>query len=173
MTTLHLILGPMKSGKSEELQRLIRRVDIAGQSHILIVPKIQKRERDARLPANNKNGCVQELPLDVKNFTHDRLVTFIDEAQFFDSLLWTVKFPTTVICALNGTAEQKVWPSIAEIIPYATSIQLLTSICDSCGKEATCSYYPAGKTEDILIGDSTYKALCRDCLDKQHSPIME
>jgi thymidine kinase len=157
----------MKSGKTEELQRLIHRVDIAGQSHVLVIPKIEKRERDVQLPPGNKNGCVQELPLDVKEYDHNNLVTFIDEAQFFDSLLWTLKFPTTIISALNGTAEQKMWPSIAQIIPYATDILLLTAICDSCGKDATCSYYPAGKSQDILIGDSAYKALCRDCLDKR------
>jgi thymidine kinase len=169
MKTLQLILGPMKSGKTEELERRMHRFDIAKMPYTLVIPDMPIRKRDAEIglwgaksmqPTTGIEGNVELL-----NFS---IPLFIDEGQFFDSLLWVLPFENVTIAALNGTAEQKMWPSIAEIIPWCTERpHLLKAVCDYCGNDrATLSYYPGGKDKDIVVGDAEYKAVCRECLEK-------
>jgi thymidine kinase len=176
MKQLRLIIGGMKSGKSEELARRMRRLDIAKREYFLFLPNVERRDRD--LLFHRSAYCKQytiALDNDERWPNEDisgkhgniEIPVFVDEAQFFKSLKFLLNFEDVTIAALNGTAEQKMWPSVAEIIPYATEIILLKSVCDYCGGEATLSFYPGGKDEDVLIGDDNYKAICRDCLEKE------
>lgn len=44
---------------------------------------------------------------------------------------------------------------------------MLTSICDNCKNDnAIYTFYKGKKDGDILIGDSEYLAVCRNCYDK-------
>ena len=70
--------------------------------------------------------------LDLLNFE----VIGIDEAQFFEhlksSVLELVKQKKIVIIAGLDNYNQNIFHEIMSLIPYATEVKKLTSLCDCC-----------------------------------------
>lgn len=167
-----LILGPMMSGKTSELIRLLVRAQIAGKKVILVRPESDTRDY---LTHDRKDHQLQEIKAtslsNIPNiFNYD--VVGIDEGQFFNSMFMgdvnalANRGKEVIISALNGTSEAYPFENVQELIPWSESIIKLNAICTKCGSEyGAFSYYkPGKKTEKVHVGGAEeYTALCRDC----------
>lgn len=170
-----LIIGPMFSGKTSELVRLLVRASIAGKKVILLRP-----EKDTRkfLTHDNKEYSLEEKFVDDINSHIKELKEYdvigIEEGQFFPHLLGACNLlagdgKEIIISALNGTSESESFDVIQELIPHVESIIKLNAICTECGSEyGSYSFYRAGnKTDKVKVGDiHEYTALCRNCYNK-------
>jgi thymidine kinase len=115
--------------------------------------------------------CVQSHKLseiDVKGISH----IFVDEGQLFDDLAsgvlsWVRQGINVTIACLDAYSSQKLWPQVAELLPYVNLLHKLSSICVVCGEDTPLTINKNGnKNSQTLIGhDDLYTTLCLQCLD--------
>src|SRR5437868_10406551 len=98
---IEVICGSMFSGKTEELIRRLRRVEIANQRAEIFKPSVDMRFDDIKIVSHNENK-IRSIPVDsarsILPLANNVDVVGIDEAQFFDDQI-------TGVCeqlALNG-----------------------------------------------------------------------
>lgn len=108
----------------------------------------------------------------------------IDEIQFFDwedvvqfiEKYYVGKKLSMLIVGLNGTNEQKPFPTVSCVIPYATKILNHTAVCMArdCDGEGHYTIKTGGNrpTSEIEIGGADiYKSVCLNCLYKSKKHI--
>ena len=180
---LHIILGPMFSGKSTYLINKINNL-LATQNiqtgDILVI----NHSSDTRYDID-KICSHDGIKIDCKSFqnlndTYNTLLEsstwdnlkyiFIDESQFFNDLYEFVK--TTLITSnkqiyiagLDGDFKQEPFKNskILDLIPWATTITKLNAKCYICNNIAPYTKRICNNTnQTILIGGSeTYQPVC-------------
>ena len=178
--TITLVEGPMFSGKTTELFRLLRRQKIARKKVLAI-----KYLKDGKniLSNHNGHGFNDDEEIQTKEYVsldtnlladiieNDVEVVGIDEGQFFVGLADACDFLqkngiSVIVAALSGTFERKMWPEMILLKPFVTYCTTLTAICDVCGEEAPYSkkivnvrLSDGGQLEDIG-GKEKYNAVC-------------
>lgn len=178
---IHLIIGPMFSGKSTELLRRLKRAKIAGKNVILLKPEIDKRgilthdDKDDinNLDKNNFFEFVFASNLESLNLSQYDVIG-IDEGQFFKNLVFYANKlandgKEVIVAGLDATSEQTPFEEIINLIPFAEEVIKLNAICTKCGSEyGAFTFYKAGeKKEKIKVGGKElYEARCRNCLSK-------
>lgn len=181
--SLHLILGPMYSGKSTRLKQMVRRY-LAAKMRCLTI-KYQKDERydkefiathdlevlDPTDSAYGENVVVLQL----SEIATDRLqhidVIAIDEGQFFPDiysvvLRWLVDLKKTVLVAsLDGWHNLAPCDKVLNLIPLAMEVEKLTAICTTCYQDcASCTYRLKELDSDENVGGhELYEAACLPC----------
>lgn len=178
--SIHLIMGPMFSGKTTELLRRMDRFNYASKKILLIKRDIDTRygsngecrthcgSRSASALCCGENGLMTIMPHVVSLAD----VVGIDEGQFFTDLSTFCKAlammgKTVIISALDGDFKRKGFKSILELIPYCDEVTKLTAVC-SCGRDAIFTG-KKGVATDALIevgGSNMYTALCRHCYEE-------
>lgn len=187
---LTIIIGPMFSGKTTELLRLLTRYKMAGYSVALLKPSIDKRYSEREVVSHD--GLKMEaLTIDPNYWgllsAFERLkeaeVIGIDELQFFEpdqraiDLILKVSLEKKVFAAaLNLDFRGEPWEIVKELLPRADEIISLQAVCTyidpktgkKCGAPATRTQRlidgkPAPKNAPrILIGGrESYEARCR------------
>lgn len=169
--TLHLIVGPMFSGKSTELLRRLHRASVV-KKVLLLSPIKDTRASSAVI---SSRGGAQAPCLKINRFQDINLEEYsscdvigIDEAQFFEEGL--VYFVMKALedgkeihlSGLDADADGRPWLPFMQLIPICLSIIKLTALCMYCndGTEAPHTACKINRTERILIGDDPYVALC-------------
>jgi thymidine kinase len=177
---IEVIVGPMFSGKSEELIRRIKRAQIAKQKVQVFKPAIDDRYSIDKVVSHNGTNInaisvVKAFEI-IELLEEDTEVIAIDEIQFFDhSIVDVVReiadLGKRVICAgLDMDFRGEPFGPTPDIMAIAESVDKLTAICVKCGNPATRTQRlingkPA-KYDDpiILVGaHETYEARCRKC----------
>ena len=174
--SLHVITGPMFSGKTEELLRLMHRHEFAGRLIALVKPVSDTRSEDL---VRSQNGtsmrCAQiEDGLDLEYVCRGAAVVGVDEVQFFDEsiipYILSCARKRVVICSgLDTTFQYVPWPVTAQLMAYADKVDKLTAVCNSCGDEATRTQrvvngVPVLKGPDVVVGGTdSYEARCLNC----------
>ncbi|AAK80830.1 thymidine kinase [Clostridium acetobutylicum] len=177
---VEVIVGPMYSGKSEELIRRIRRAKIAKQKIQVFKPEIDNRysKEDVVSHMGEKEQAVaiknsREI---LKYFEEDTEVIAIDEVQFFDDEIVEIvnkiaESGRRVICAgLDMDFRGKPFGPIPELMAIAEFVDKIQAICVVCGNPATRTQRlingkPAFYDDPVvLIGAmESYEARCRKC----------
>ncbi|MCB2359641.1 thymidine kinase [Clostridium estertheticum] len=177
---VEVIIGPMYSGKSEELIRRIRRTKIAKQKVQVFKPEIDDRyskddvathrgEKEEAIRVKNSLQILELLDVDTQ-------VIAIDEVQFFDKGIIDIITSLAdnnkrVICAgLDMDFRGEPFGPIPALLAIAEFVDKIQAICVVCGNPATRTQRlingkPA-KYEDkiVLIGATeSYEARCRKC----------
>ncbi|MBX4266171.1 thymidine kinase [Clostridium estertheticum] len=177
---VEVIIGPMYSGKSEELIRRIRRTKIAKQKVQVFKPEIDDRyskddvvshcgEKEEAVRVKNSLQILDLLDVDTQ-------VIAIDEVQFFDKGIIDIITSLAdnnkrVICAgLDMDFRGEPFGPIPALLAIAEFVDKIQAICVVCGNPATRTQRlingkPA-KYEDkiVLIGATeSYEARCRKC----------
>jgi len=177
---VEVIIGPMYSGKSEELIRRIRRTKIAKQKVQVFKPEIDNRyskddvvshcgEKEEAVQVKNSSQILDFLDIDTQ-------VIAIDEVQFFDEGIINIITALAdnnkrVICAgLDMDFRGEPFGPIPALLAIAEFVDKIQAICVVCGNPATRTQRlingkPA-KYEDqvVLIGaKESYEARCRKC----------
>ncbi|PJI09136.1 MULTISPECIES: thymidine kinase [Clostridium] len=177
---IEVIVGPMYSGKSEELIRRVRRVKIAKQRIQVFKPEIDDRysKEDVVSHIGEKEEAVPiKTSKDILKFLKDDTqVIAIDEVQFLDEGIVKVVNDLAdknkrVICAgLDMDFRGEPFGAMPDLIAIAEFVDKFQAICMVCGNPATRTQRlingrPANYDEPtVLVGaKESYEARCRKC----------
>lgn len=170
---IEVICGSMFSGKTEELIRRLKRVEIANLKAEIFKPSFDTRFDEQKIVSHDENK-IQSTPIDNSQTILLRAqnvdVVGIDEAQFFDDEI-------TVVCekiALNGMRvivagldmdyQGKPFGQMPNLLAIADYITKLHAICVVCGNIANVSYRKVKTGGQVLLGEKDiYEPRCRVC----------
>jgi thymidine kinase len=178
MGWIEVIVGPMFSGKSEELIRRLRRAEIGRQRVQIFKPVIDQRY--------SKNGIVShsglEIPSELVSTGTDILekvaprteVVGIDEAQFLgesivaDCARLAELGKRVIVAGLDTDFLGRPFEPMPRLLAVAEEITKLLAICMRCGNPAVHTQRIVASEELIVVGaGGMYEARCRRCFEPQ------
>ena len=171
---LHLIVGPMFSGKTTRLIELYHSFQKKIQEVVAINYVDDRRYHDTMLSTHDLQmiPCIQLRTL--ANYIPEADIVLINEGQFFNDLFDTVLYwverlgKTVYICGLDGDFKRKPFGDLLRFIPFCDSVVKLSANCLTCGDRAIFSHRITGGTEQLEIGADNYAPLCRKCYCAQN-----
>jgi len=182
---IEVVAGPMFSGKSEELIRLLRRAAIARQRLQVFKPAVDTRFGSAAVVSHRKDW----IPSEVVEQADDMLtrldpkteVVGIDEAQFFDEALPRVcrhiadLGKRVIVAGLDMDYRGVPFGPMPELLAIAEQVRKITAICSRCGSPASFTQRLIESDRQVVVGAAgVYEARCRRCHDPDGaSPGME
>jgi len=173
---LHIITGPMWSGKTSALRQALMRYKFANKNTLAFA-----YNGDVRYSVDNEIVTHEKLCLPAVRVSHladvpDSLIlegnytaVGIDEAQFFPDLAATVAHWINLglhvyVAGLDSTYRMQPFGQIHLTMCMATSIRKLTAVCMRCGAEAPFTGKIAGGSIiEEVGGDDKYISVCHDC----------
>lgn len=176
---LYLITGPMFSGKTSELLRIINNLIKQGENVLKVSHCIDKRYNENevnKIISHNKDqiDCVSLSNLnDIFELTTFKLADYvcIDEAQFFyDCKNAVTKIlehnKSVIVCGLNTNFRREPIKNIHELFPICSRFKLLNAKCYFCDKDAFFTMKKNKSTNEIEVGNyDKYIPVC----DVHHS----
>lgn len=174
--TIHVILGPMYSGKTTELQRIITRYSLAGKKTVVFKHSSDTRY-DAQYVCSHDNHRMEAIPIATlqKELVKKYDVLGIDEGQFFKGIAdfsdhLANEGKIVVIAALSSDYRRQQFPEIPALLSIADKIEHLTAVCRMCGGNAPFSLRKSA-VRDIEMpgGQELYEACCRRCYNRMYS----
>jgi len=159
---IHLILGPMFSGKSTTLLTRYRRYRIAGKNCLLI-----KYAGDNRYFANEEQLVTHDLIsykavscrrlADMSETVRNYDVVCIDEVQFYPDAAetcdaWANSGIIVEACGLNGDFKRRPFEQISRLIPLCESINHICAVCKVTGEDAPFSKRLSNEEEQEVVG---------------------
>ncbi len=176
---IELIVGPMFSGKSEELIRRVNRSLIARQPIQVFKPALDDRYDAHAVATHNGRTVVATAVKDVTQLEQllgdESRVVAIDEGQFFDAGLVELSVrladagKRVIVAGLDLDFRGEPFGPIPALLSQAEVVDKLTAIC-ACGRAATRTQrliagHPAHIDDPvILVGAADrYEPRCRAC----------
>jgi thymidine kinase len=171
---IEVVAGPMFSGKSEELIRLLRRAAIARQRLQVFKPAVDNRYSGTEVVSHSKD----RIPSEVVERSEEILrrldprteVVGIDEAQFFDNELPRIcrhiadLGKRVIVAGLDMDFRGVPFGPMPELLAIAEKVHKITAICARCGAPASYSQRLTHSEQQVVVGDSgVYEARCRRC----------
>ena len=174
---LEVIVGPMFSGKSEELIRRLKRARIARQQVAVYKPDIDLRYHRTAIASHSSHTHEAETVPNVERLRAalaeklgDVDVVGIDEAQFLDAgivplALELVQMGKRVLIAgLDTTFTNEPFGPIPNLMAVADEVTKLSAICMVCGAPAIHTQRLGQSQELVVVGAAgLYEARCRAC----------
>lgn len=176
MGWIEVVVGPMFSGKSEELIRRLRRAEIAQQRVQIFKPAIDDRY-DAKeivshsglgIPSDNVHKA-SEIMEKVQPRTE---VIGIDEAQFLGEEVVDVCTQLAnlgkrvIVAGLDTDYRGRPFEPMPRLLAIAEEITKLLAICVRCGNPAVHTQRLVESDELIVVGAiGIYEARCRRCFE--------
>ena len=170
---MEVICGCMFSGKTEELIRRLKRVQIAGQKAEIFKPALDVRYDPLHIVSHDASK-IQSTPVD--NYYNILLlasevdVVGIDEAQFFDEgivevlELLMLRGIRVIVAGLDMDYTGKPFGPVPALLARAEYITKLHAICVKCGDIANYSYRIPEIDDQVLLGEKDiYEPRCRNC----------
>lgn len=178
------IIGPMFSGKTTELIRLIERKRLAGKKCLII-----KHINDNRFDHIAKDTyhitthyqmvykkCdiiyLSELTdSSIDGSLEKYQVIGIDEGFFFKGIhrfcnAMANRGMEVIVATLDSSYKQEMFPEIAKLIAISENVIKLQAVCMRCGKDASFNIRTVESDKEILVGSSDkYMSVCRSCLN--------
>lgn len=181
---IEVICGCMYSGKTEELIRRIRQVQIARQPFRIFTPKLDTRYGRNQV-ASHAGTWLEAHPIssinEVLPQVDDAQVVAIDELHFLDDP------PETILAGCQQLADQGLrvlvagldqnyraepFMALALVSAVAEQVDKLYAICVRCGAYGTRSQRlidgkpaPADAPTIVVGGLELYEARCRACYE--------
>lgn len=177
---IEIVVGPMYSGKSEELIRRIKRAKIAKQKVQVFKPIIDDRYSKSDVVSHNGDKaeaiCVASSAEILSLVDADTDVIAIDEIQFFDMEIVDVckkladKNKRVVCAGLDMDFRGEPFGPVPKLLAMAEFVDKIQAICVVCGNPATRTQRlingkPANYTDPIVLvgAHEAYEARCRKC----------
>jgi len=185
--TLEVIVGPMFSGKTSELIRLVEREVYAKKKGAIFKPTIDNRYSARDIVTHNGtryaayriprgDGGVEKIR---KVAADDGLdVVGVDEVNFLPvsavPILDRLADRTKVIaCGLNLNFRAEPFQTTMELASRADRLRHLSAVCVVCGQEATRTQRlvggrPAPRNSPTIVvgGKELYEPRCRTCFEE-------
>ena len=189
MAYLKVITGPMFSGKTEELIRILHRSDLAGKRIVVVKPRLDVRSAEEIASRRTSNGITKDFaksgsfpatPIDSAQELGDIIRTTqpnilgVDEAQFFQPWLYDFLFDllrhrsntdlTVLVAGLDMDAWGRPFGIMPQLMSLADEVQKETAICFRCKQPAMFTQKLVSSEQQVEVGDSEiYEARCRIC----------
>jgi len=170
---IEVITGCMFSGKTEELIRRLKRVQIAGRQAEIFKPVATKHYDHMNLVSHNATrvrSTLVENHYNILLLTADVDVVGIDEAHFFEEGIievveeLTLKGIRVIVAGLDMDYSGKPFGPVPLLLARAEYITKLHAICAKCGDNASYSYRKAKIDGQVLMGEhEVYEPRCRNC----------
>jgi thymidine kinase len=177
---IEVVVGPMYSGKSEELIRRIKRAKIAKQQVQVFKPVIDNRYSKTDVVSHDgvktEAICLHRSSEILRLVKEETEVIAIDEAQFFDDGIIEVCQELAdqgrrVVCAgLDMDFRGEPFGPMPELLSIAEFVDKIQAICVVCGNPATRTQRlidgkPAGYSDPVVLvgAQEAYEARCRKC----------
>ena len=188
---IEVIVGPMFSGKSEELIRRLKRARIARQRVACFKPDIDLRYHRTSIASHSSQtheACtvanVERLREALFDQLHEVEVVGIDEAQFFDQSIIPLTMELVhlgkriLIAGLDTTFTAEPFGPIPALMAIADEVTKLSAVCMVCGAPAIHTQRLGQSQELVVVGAAgLYEARCRACfhpsLDEHQSEQLE
>ena len=174
---MEVICGSMFSGKTEELIRRLRRVEMAGQNVEIFKPKLDTRYAEEEVVSHNQNK-IRSTPVESPNeilllgSTCD--VVGIDEAQFFDESIVEVanKLANSgirvVIAGLDMDFMGRPFGPMPNLMATAEYVTKVHAICKRTGNLANHSMRTTTNTDLVQLGETeSYEAVSRKVFNEE------
>lgn len=180
---IEVICGSMFSGKTEELIRRLRRVEIANLKSEIFKPSIDTRYDEVKIVSHDARK-INSTPVDNSSaillLAQNVDVVGIDEAQFFDTGIADVcvklamKGIRVIVAGLDMDYLGKPFGQMPNLMAVADYITKLHAICVVCGNIANVSYRKVSTEGQVLLGEmDIYEPRCRACAAKvQEKPAI-
>ena len=182
--TLEVIIGPMFSGKTSELIRLVEREVYAKTKGVIFKVAFDNwysatqvlmhycLRYESYTVASSAEGLrkIEELPrtqgldaigVDEVNFFPDDLVGVLDRLA---------EEKRVIACGLNLNFKAEPFPTTMELAARADRVRYLSAVCVVCGREATRTQRliggkPAPRDSPVIAvgGKEMYEPRCRTC----------
>ena len=177
---IEVVIGPMYSGKSEELIRRLRRAKIAKQNVVVFKPQIDNRYSKEDVVSHNGDS-INAIPIsnakEIYNHIDNKTqVVGIDEVQFFDEEIVEIamnladKGIRVIAAGLDMDFKGEPFGPTPKLLAVAEFVDKIQAICSVCGQPANRSQRlingePARYDDPIIqVGAvETYEARCRKC----------
>jgi thymidine kinase len=171
---IEVVAGPMFSGKSEELIRLLRRAAIARQRVQVFKPALDNRYTESDVVSHSR----WRLPCEVVERADEILarldprteVVGIDEGQFFDHALIRVCShlanlgKRVLVAGLDMDYAGVPFGPMPELLAIAEEVHKIHAICACCGAPASYTQRLTEDRERVVVGAAdVYEARCRRC----------
>jgi thymidine kinase len=178
MGWIEVIVGPMFSGKSEELIRRLRRAEIARQRVQIFKPVIDQRYANSEIVSHSGLGIGSDnvrTAAEVLQKVEARTeVVGIDEAQFLGDELVDVctkmadMGKRVIVSGLDTDFLGRPFEPMPRLLAIAEEITKLLAICVRCGNPAVHTQRLVASEELIVVGATgMYEARCRRCFEPQ------
>ncbi|MDT7942623.1 MAG: thymidine kinase [Bacteroidota bacterium] len=158
---IEVITGGMFSGKTEELLRRVRRVQLAGQTVRLFKPDIDTRYHPTAIVSHDQTR-LEALPVPNSQslylLSSDAQVVAIDEAQFFDMGIVEVadrladEGKRVIIAGLDMDYRGRPFGPMPYLMAIAEFVTKLHAICVYTGELAHYSHRKEPSEEQIRLG---------------------
>ncbi len=178
---LTVITGPMFSGKTEKLIRLIRQESDSGKSIEVFKPKVDDRYAEDRIVSHSKlsvpakpllNPSSEQANEHLVTVASVNLVAF-DEVQFFGR--WVVEETSYLLqrgidvmtSGLDLTFQGHPFGVMPDLLCLADVVYKLSATCARCGLPANRSFRTAPWEGAVLVGGSeSYEPRCLGCFQR-------
>jgi thymidine kinase len=178
MGWIEVIVGPMFSGKSEELIRRLRRAEIARQRVQIFKPIIDQRYSSSDIVSHSgleiRSDNVKTAAEVMQKVEPRTEVIGIDEAQFLGEEILSVctqladMGKRVIVAGLDTDFLGRPFEPIPRLLAVAEEITKLLAICVRCGNPAVHTQRLVASEELIVVGASgMYEARCRRCFEPQ------
>lgn len=174
---IEVICGSMFSGKTEELIRRIKKVELADEKYIIFRPKIDSRNPENKIISHAKNeisASIVSSPKEILDLSVNYSVIGIDEAQFFDRSIVDVcnllanKGHRLIIAGLDMNYEGNPFGPMPNLMACAEDVMKVHAVCVETGNPAGYSYRKDSSDDLVLIGEKKeYKPLSREAFVKK------
>lgn len=145
--SIEVVCGPMFAGKTEELIRMIKRLEYAKIKYLVFKPAVDDRHTKTEIVSHNNNRKATisiNQSIDIYSYiTADIKVIIIDEAQFFDNQIVEVAEKLAdqglrvIIGGLDRNFRGEPFGPMPQLMAIAEHVKKLTAICVVSGLPAT------------------------------------
>lgn len=175
---LEVIVGPMFSGKSEELIRRLKRARIARQRVGCFKPDIDLRYHRTAIASHSEQ--THEAAVVTPNadrlreaLFHDDLlanveVVGVDEVQFFDEGILPLTMDLVgmgkrvILAGLDTTFANEPFGPVPALMALADKVTKLSAVCMTCGQPAIHTQRLSDSQQLVVVGAAgMYEARCR------------
>jgi thymidine kinase len=178
MGWIEVIVGPMFSGKSEELIRRLKRAEIARQRVQIFKPQLDNRYSVTEIVSHSGLGIRSEIVKDaaevLARVEARTEVIGIDEAQFLGESLVKVcnqladAGKRVIVSGLDTDYLGRPFEPMPRLLAEAEEITKLLAICMRCGNPAAHTQRLVASEDLIVVGaGGMYEARCRRCFEPQ------
>lgn len=177
---IEVVVGPMYSGKSEELIRRLKRAKIAKQDVIVFKPCIDNRYSKEDVVSHSGisiRAIAINHPEEILDYiTDETQVVGIDEVQFFHERVVEIALKLAdmgirvITAGLDMDFKAEPFGPVPGLLSRAEFVDKLQAVCMKCGSPATRTQRlingePARYDDPIILVGATesYEARCRKC----------
>ncbi len=183
---LEVVCGPMFSGKSEELIRRLKRVQIAGKKFLLFKPSIDNRYDTNHVVSHDQRrleavttgldmAAIREMQRLVSESGAE--VIAMDEGNFYETSLaeavqeWVSEGRRVIVAGLDMDFRGLPFGPMPALMAIADYVDKLKAICMKCKSDygtmtqRLVNGRPAKFSDPLIVvgGSDSYEVRCRNC----------